>query len=228
MLGIEENTEKLDLLEKTKALELRQKKRVYDMDALVAKEKEAEKERDLLDGKITAASASILDQEDAHRNMLVHNMNVQANANDNLKPVVKVLNNVQGTMGKMRRNHENTHEIVRANHYELKSVKQEVTEMRSDIAEVTAQIKKSTFNNIISGADMSDFFPVTRPQQLIDFMDKTHPEWPSRRTEFFSYLYNCISDSKKTFTKGLLKTLFSRPYMCTVKWPTFGYDHVYC
>ena len=70
--------------------------------------------------------------------------------------------------------------------------------------------------------DISEFFPVTSTRNLEKFMDREHKEWPCRRREFYNYLLNIVSDNKKAFTKGLLKALFSRDFMMTIKWPTFG------
>ena len=81
---------------------------------------------------------------------------------------------------------------------------------------------KPKFDLIFVGVDLSDFFPVERPQQLVDFMDKSHADWNSRRKEFYNFLFNCVTDTKKNFTKAILKTLFTRQYMMKVKWPTFG------
>lgn len=121
----------------------------------------------------------------------------------------------------MRRNHENTNEVVRENHSELKAIRTEVVEIRSELAEVVHQVKKATYQSVMQGPDISEFFPVKKEQQLVDFMDRQHPEWEGRKREFYNFLFNCVTDDKKSFTKGLLKTLFSRDYMLTVKWPSF-------
>lgn len=92
--------------------------------------------------------------------------------------------------------------------------------MKSMIADIAVQVRKDTFDTLMQGPDMSEFFPVQNDQQLLDFMDRTNSEWPARRTEFAHYLFNCVSNSKKAFSKGLLKSLFSREYMRSVKWPT--------
>lgn len=216
MSCITDNSERINLLEKTRDIECRQKKRMADLNDFTDKEKD--KENKLLEVK--RSSTYILDQEEENRKMLVVDMNV--NATDSVKPIVKVLNNVQGTMGKMRKNHENTHDIVKENHHELIDLKKEIKEMRSDISDVSFQVKKATFNNVMGGVDLSDFFPVVSTQQLEAFMDKKHPDWHLRRMEFYNFLYNCVTDCKKAFSKGLLKTLFTRQYMMTVKWPNFG------
>ena len=122
-------------------------------------------------------------------------------------------------MGKNRRNHENTNEVVKENHKELTLHKKELKEIRSDVATILELVQKSTYQKLMEGPDISEFFPVEKHHQLVDFMDRSHPEWPARRDAFYMYLFNCVHDSKKAFTKGLLKMLFSRQYMLTVKWP---------
>lgn len=149
MENIEDYTEKLDLMQRTKNIELRQKQRIASMQALAEKEKEKEREKNLIDGFKTTTPSSVLDQEDEQRKKLVHDMNI--NPSENLRPAVKVLNNVASTMGKMRRNHENTHEIVKVNHYEIKAIKNEVSEFRSDVKDACSQIKRATFNTLMDG-----------------------------------------------------------------------------
>lgn len=122
-------------------------------------------------------------------------------------------------MGKNRRNHENTNEVVKENHKEIVSLREEMKGLKEMVATVAHHVKKSTFQKLMNGPYLSEFFPVTSADQLVQFMDRNHPEWPARRDEFAFYLFNCITDSKKSFTKGLLKSLFSRQYMSKVKWP---------
>ena len=129
-------------------------------------------------------------------------------------------------MGKNRRNHENTNQIVKENHKELMCFKEEMKELKSMVSTVVHQVQKSTFKNVMNGPDLSEFFPVTKESQLLEFMDRQHPEWPARRDEFAFYLFNCVTDSKKTFTKGLLNRLFTREYMRTVKWPNSRSEYV--
>lgn len=220
MSNIGDYSEKLDLLEKTRDIDSRHKKRDDDLNAIMQKENDQDKAKTTLFGQKKNTYESILQQEENNRKMLVHEMN--ENVTDNLRPVVKVLNHISGSMGKMRKNHENTHEIVRENHGELLSIKTEVTDLRSDMADVKLQVSKATFKTLMcGGVDLSEFFPVERPQQLLDFMDKTHPQWEERKNEFYCFLFNCITNSKKAFCKGLLKTIFTRKYMITAKWPTF-------
>lgn len=124
----------------------------------------------------------------------------------------------------MRRNHENTNDVVKHNHADLQIVKEHIKEIRTKLDELGHQIGRATFQIVMNEVDMSDFFPVAHAAQLENFIDKEHIEWPARRREFYNYLFNCVTDNKRAFTKGLLKSLFSREYMMTVKWPSFGYD----
>ena len=74
----------------------------------------------------------------------------------------------------------------------------------------------------MSGCDISEFFPVETQRQLELFMDRDHPEWEDRKADFFYFLYTIASDTKKGFATGLIKAIFSREYISTSKWPSFG------
>ena len=90
MDNISDHWEKLELFEKTLEIEERQNRRAHEQNQLEEAERQKERVKNLL-----SAMESVLDQEDKQRNSLVHDMNVNANS-DNLKPVVKVLTNMQG------------------------------------------------------------------------------------------------------------------------------------
>lgn len=93
MKCIEENTERLDLLQKTLSLEEKQKKRLKDMNIEREKQVQDEKIQKLYDGNGNSNS-SVLDQEEALRKQLVDTM-IQS-ATPATTPVVRVLTNVQG------------------------------------------------------------------------------------------------------------------------------------
>ena len=93
MKCIEENSERLDLLQKTLSLEEKQKKRLLDLTIQKEMEIESANQLKLYDGA-TATSNSILDQEDTIRKQLAESMNQSSTTA--LTPVVRVLNNVQG------------------------------------------------------------------------------------------------------------------------------------
>lgn len=122
----------------------------------------------------------------------------------------------------MRRNGENTYSYIQAIHQEILDMKAELAKMNAKVDGISHQVQTATFQTVMQGPDMSEFFPVKTPQQLETFMDRSHPEWPSRRSEFYNFLFTCVSDCKKTFVKGLLKSLFTREYMWKVKWPAYG------
>lgn len=92
-LCIEENTEQLDLLQKTLEVEQRQKNRLLQISLQKERENENEKRKNLLDGTSTTTN-SLLDQEDTTRKELVQAM--VENSNQCNGPVVKVLTNLQG------------------------------------------------------------------------------------------------------------------------------------
>lgn len=122
----------------------------------------------------------------------------------------------------MRRNHENTNEIVKYNHADLQIVKSDVKAIIAKLEDISYQVSKATFQSVMNEVDLSEFFPVHREEQLEDFMDRSHSDWPARKREFFNYLFNCVTDTSKEFSKGLLKALFARDFMMTAKWPSFG------
>lgn len=123
----------------------------------------------------------------------------------------------------MRKNHENTNGFVQATHKEVVELKEFVRVMASRLDDITSMVEKATFQSVMQGADISEFFPVERNDQLDDFMDRTHPDWPSRRCEFYNFLYTVVSDCKRSFSQALIKAIFSRPYISKVKWPASGY-----
>lgn len=122
----------------------------------------------------------------------------------------------------MRRNHENTNEIVKYNHSDLQMVKENIKALHDKIDDISYHVKRATFQELMNDVDISEFFPIESSKQLEDFMNREHADWPARKREFYNYLYNGLIDDKKAFTKGLLKLLFSREFMFTIKWPTFG------
>lgn len=93
MKCIEENSERLDLLQKTLSLEEKQRKRLLDITLQKQKEIESANQMKLYDGS-TATNNSLLDQEDSLRKELADSMN--QTSTPALTPVVRVLNNVQG------------------------------------------------------------------------------------------------------------------------------------
>lgn len=92
MKSMEENYERLDLLQKTLSLEEKQKKRL--LETTIQKERELEKEQHLKLYDGTTTNSSILDQEDSIRKELGQSMNQSSTTA--LTPVVRVLNNVHG------------------------------------------------------------------------------------------------------------------------------------
>ena len=99
MKCIEENTERLILLEKTLVVEEKQKKRFEDLAFQKKKEIEEANRRQLYDGTINTPDA-LLNQEEAIRKELMEDMVRNATPSDG--PTIKVLNNVQGTFFSMK------------------------------------------------------------------------------------------------------------------------------
>ena len=93
LLFIEENTERLDLLEKSLQVEQRQKKRLEDLSKQQEKEREEASRRELYDGNKNTTLSNINEEED-QRKELVDAMIRHANPSNG--PVVKVLTNVHG------------------------------------------------------------------------------------------------------------------------------------
>ena len=97
MKSIEENTEKLDLLERTVIVEQKQKQRLEALALEQQQQIENAKKRQLFEGHATT-STPILDQEDAHRKELVDTMVRECSSSQG--PIVKVLTNVNGKLKK--------------------------------------------------------------------------------------------------------------------------------
>lgn len=97
MKCIEENSERLNLMEKTLLLEQKQKKRMIDLTKQEEKDIETATRRRLYDGYSSNVNSSILDQEEAQRKELVKEM--VETSTPLIEPAVRVLQNVQGKFG---------------------------------------------------------------------------------------------------------------------------------
>lgn len=122
----------------------------------------------------------------------------------------------------MRRNLENTNAFSQATHKEVVEMKRTLSRIESILESLGKQVHQATFQTAMKGADISEFFPVERKEQLESFMDRAHPEWEERKAEFYNFLYTTASKVKKGFARGIIKALFSRDYIAVSKWPTFG------
>lgn len=122
----------------------------------------------------------------------------------------------------MRRNLENTFGFVQATHQEIIDIKKSLSILGAKMELVVSMVNKATFNTNMRGCDLSEFFPVETKQQLQLFMDRDHPEWNDRKAEFYNFLYTIASKIKKGFARGLIKALFTRQYINSAKWPSFG------
>ena len=91
MKCIEENTERLDLLEKSLLLEEKQKNRLREIDFKKKEEIDASTTMDLYAGN---SNTSLLDEEEAIRKELVEFM--AKNSSTPMAPVVRNLTNLQG------------------------------------------------------------------------------------------------------------------------------------
>ena len=94
MASIEENTERLDLLQRTLSVEEKQKKRLQDLTTLEKKENEQAQRLKMYEG--FTSTNSTLDQEEAHRKELVDDMIKHSTPSNT--PTVKVLTNLQGNL----------------------------------------------------------------------------------------------------------------------------------
>ena len=119
---------------------------------------------------------------------------------------------------------ENTNAFAQANHREILEIRTILSNMQAKLELLSVQVQKATFKSIMQGCDISEFFPVEKKEQIELFMDREHPEWNDRKTEFHNFLYTIASNTKKGFARGLIKALFSRKYISESKWPTFGYS----
>ena len=97
MKTIEENTERLDLLQRTLLLEERQNKRLIELSTQKEKEIENDQRKQMYEGYTNSTTTiSKLDQEEAQRKLLVDEM-VKTSTPSNA-PTVKVLTNLQGNL----------------------------------------------------------------------------------------------------------------------------------
>ena len=117
---------------------------------------------------------------------------------------------------------ENTNAFAQATHRIVLEIRAILSNLESKLELVSGQVRKATFNNLMQGCDISEFFPVENKEQLELFMDREHPEWNNRKTEFYNFLYTIASNTKRGFARGLIKAIFSRQYILKSKWPSFG------
>lgn len=123
----------------------------------------------------------------------------------------------------MRRNMENTNSLAQATHKEVIDLKANIVQIHEKIDSLSLQVRTATFKTLMHGSDISEFFPIETAEQIELFMDRKHPEWESRKMEFYHYLYTVASNIKKGFCRGVIKAVFSRQYITQVKWPSYGY-----
>ena len=123
---------------------------------------------------------------------------------------------------KLRKNLENTNSFAQVTYREVMDIKACISRIESNQLSMGTQLQKATFQSAMRGTDISEFFPVDTHGQLEAFMDRDHPEWNSRREEFFNLLYSITTSVKKGFARGLIKALFSRQYISKSKWPSYG------
>ena len=117
---------------------------------------------------------------------------------------------------------ENTNAFAQATHRIVLEIRAILSNLESKLELVSGQVRKATFNNLMQGCDISEFFTVENKEQLELFMDREHPEWNNRKTEFYNFLYTIASNTKRGFARGLIKAIFSRQYILKSKWPSFG------
>ena len=117
---------------------------------------------------------------------------------------------------------ENVHGFAQSIYTHVLELKGTINRIESNLEAVSGQVQKSTFKTVMSGCDISEFFPVEKKEQLELFMDREHQQWESRKTEFYYFLYTIASTNKRGFGRGLIKALFSRSYIMNVKWPSAG------
>lgn len=122
----------------------------------------------------------------------------------------------------MRKNMENLHGFAQATYKEVLDLKAQLSNVASRLEVLCSQVEKATFKSVMNDCDISEFFPVETNQQLELFMDREHPQWESRKMEFYHFLYSIASNNKKGFAKGMINALFKRTYICQVKWPSSG------
>ena len=210
------------------------------MDLYMQNERESQeqKKRDLFEGNTTA---NTINQDEVQRKVLLDDM--VRNSTSSNAPVVKVLTNVHGKnhfkkkmlfrklkiitftvggMGRLSKNLHNTNGFVQATHQEVLEMKANLSTMAEKLDSVFTMVQKATLQENMKGCDISEFFPVERNEQLELFMDRDHPDWNDRKAEFYNFLFTIASGLKKGFARGLIKALFTREYISTAKWPSFG------
>lgn len=119
----------------------------------------------------------------------------------------------------MKRNLQNTNDIVRQNNEKLTCTEYCVKNIAGMLKEMKDDMKQYMFHIQMDRTDLSDFFPLENDEALERFMDKTHEDWEARKFGFYHLLFTTVTKQKKKFAAALLHTIFSRNFIATHRWP---------
>lgn len=127
-----------------------------------------------------------------------------------------------GTLTKMRRNVHSTNDIARSNHERLMSTEQSMKTIIDMLKEIKEDMRQYNFHLKMETADVGKFFPLSCDEDLQDFMDRKHPEWPKRMKGFYHLLFTTVTKNKRRFGGALLHALFTRDFISCHRWPFPG------
>ena len=103
-------------------------------------------------------------------------------------------------------------EKITSNQHDIKNV-------LSILADIKTDLKQLTYQRKMDSVDMSEWFPLNSAEDLEKFMNRNDDDWDSKRKGFYHLLFSAVNDTKGKFSNRLLKTLFTRDFICRNKWP---------
>lgn len=124
-------------------------------------------------------------------------------------------------MSSVRRNWRAIHDIVKENHYEHRSHKQNLAELLTVCREIRDDVKNATFISKMDTVKVDKFFPANDNETLERFM-KEDNELRQRQRGFYELMKTLGTENKKKFTESLLSTIFSLQYKQQHKWQSVG------
>ena len=121
----------------------------------------------------------------------------------------------------MRRNLRNTAENVRANGQEIKEVKSSNEHIHTRLDAISNQLQILVTERSMDGVQIEDYLPFPDNDTITKFLSNSDGNFAKRKFELDQMLHTAILTNRnvKHFADAICKTLFTRNYIATHKWP---------